>query len=49
MIIESKNNTTEKFHSYKLFLPLNLDVVNINRDGFALGMISLVSNKGCMA
>jgi hypothetical protein len=46
MIIESKNNTTEKSHSSKLFLPLN--VVNINEDGFALGVISLVSNNGCM-
>jgi hypothetical protein len=27
-------------------LPLNLDVVNINRDGFALGIIPLVSKNG---
>ena len=28
------------------FLPINLDVVNINRDGFALGIIPLVSKNG---
>jgi hypothetical protein len=36
MTFECKNNTI------KLFLTLDLDVVNINRYGFALGVILLV-------
>jgi hypothetical protein len=42
MTIEYKNNTTQKYHSSKLFLQLNLDVVNINKHGSALGVIPLV-------
>jgi hypothetical protein len=44
--IECKINTNIKYHGSKFFLPLSLDVININRDGFAFCIIPLVSKNG---
>jgi hypothetical protein len=48
MMIDCKNNKTKKIQSSKLFLPLDLDVVNINKDRFALGVIPLVIKMSSM-
>jgi hypothetical protein len=46
MTFECKINTTKNHHSSKLVFTLDLDVVNTNRDGFALGVISLARKNG---
>ena len=47
MMFEYKTNTTKKHHSSKLVFTLDLDVVNTNRDGFALTMIPF-GKMGCI-
>ena len=48
MTFECKNNIIWKYHSSKLFLTLDLDVVNINRNGSSLGVIPLVCINGLL-
>jgi hypothetical protein len=47
MTFECKINTTKNHHSSKLVFTLDLDVVNTNRDGFALNMIPF-GKMGCI-